>query len=160
MVVHCGIFVWYTVGFFRWVTSPTMHQFCIPQCNCPISQNAPFCNRNVHIWRMESLKRYFAHVTTVTLSWRVQNIVVIGRVYFTLERSEFSSNFEFDRNMLSGTGAWLLYYQTGSPRSWIKDQHKNLSCLQFYPYSYESLCPVVGLTLSQVAKFHNCMQKQ
>ena len=49
--------------------------------------------------------RYFAHVTTVTLSWRVQNIVVIGRVYFTLECFEFSSNFELDRNMLSGTGA-------------------------------------------------------
>ena len=35
----------------------------------------------------------------------MQNIVVIGRVYFTLECFEFSSNFEFDRNMLSGTGA-------------------------------------------------------
>ena len=55
-------------------------------------------------------QRYFAHVTTVTLSWRVQNIVVIGRVYFTLECFEFSSNFEFDRNMLSGTGArpWAI----------------------------------------------------
>ena len=53
-------------------------------------------------------QRYFAHVTTVTLSWSVQNIVMIGRVYFTLECFEFSSNFEFDRNMLSGTGArWL-----------------------------------------------------
>ena len=50
-------------------------------------------------------QRYFAHVTTVSLSWRVQNIVVIGRVYSKLEHSEFSSNFEFDRNMLSGTGA-------------------------------------------------------
>ena len=50
-------------------------------------------------------QRYFAHVTTVTLSWRVKNIVVISRVYFTLECFEFSSNFEFDRNMLSGTGA-------------------------------------------------------
>ena len=39
------------------------------------------------------------------LSWRVQNIVVIGPVYSKLERSEFSSNFKFDRNMLSGTGA-------------------------------------------------------
>ena len=48
---------------------------------------------------------YYAHVTTVTLSWRVQNINVIGRVYFTLKCFEFSSNFEFDRNMLSGTGA-------------------------------------------------------
>ena len=48
-------------------------------------------------------QRYFAHVTTVTLSWRVQNIVVIGHLHFTLECFEFSSNFEFDRNMLSGT---------------------------------------------------------
>ena len=50
-------------------------------------------------------QRYFAHVTTVSLSWRVQNIVVIGRVYSKVEHSEFSSNFEFDRTMLSGTGA-------------------------------------------------------
>ena len=41
----------------------------------------------------------------MSLSWRVQNIVVIGLVYFTLECFEFSSNFEFDRYMLSGTGA-------------------------------------------------------
>ena len=53
-------------------------------------------------------QRYFAHVTTVSLSWRVQNIVVIGQVHSKLEHSEFSSNFEFDRNMLSGTGAWLV----------------------------------------------------
>ena len=49
-------------------------------------------------------QRYFAHVTTVSLSWRVQNIVVIGLMDLKLERSEFSSNFEFDRNMLSGSG--------------------------------------------------------
>ena len=55
-------------------------------------------------------QRYFAHVTTVTLSWRVQNIVVIGRIHLTLECFEFSSNFEFDRNMLSGTGAWSVVY--------------------------------------------------
>ena len=54
---------------------------------------------------LDRSQRYFAHVTTVTLSWRVQNIVVIGRAYFTLDCFEFSSNFEFDRNMLSGTGA-------------------------------------------------------
>ena len=54
---------------------------------------------------LDRSQRYFAHVTAVTLSWRVQNIVVIGRVYFTLECFEFSSNFEFDRNMFSGTGA-------------------------------------------------------
>ena len=55
---------------------------------------------------LDRSQRYFAHVTTVTLSWRVQNIVVMGRVYFT-ECFEFSSNFEFDRNMLSGTGACI-----------------------------------------------------
>ena len=55
--------------------------------------------------RFDQSQRYFAHVTTVKLSWRVQNIVVIGRVYFTLECFEFSSNFKFDRNMLGGTGA-------------------------------------------------------
>ena len=51
----------------------------------------------------------FSHVTTVSLSWRVQNIVEIGWIYLKLERSEFSSNFEFDQNMLSGTGAseWI-----------------------------------------------------
>ena len=61
-------------------------------------------------------QRYFAHVTTVSLSWRVQNFVVIGRVYSKLEHSEFSSNFEFDRNMLSGTGAWST---TGLLGYWI-----------------------------------------
>ena len=65
---------------------------------------------------LDRSQRYFAHVTTVTLSWRVQNIVVMGRVYFTLECFEFSSNFEFDRNMLSGTGTraascpWLFIH--------------------------------------------------
>ena len=34
-----------------------------------------------------------AHVTTVSLLWRVQNIVVVGRVYSKLESSEFSLNF-------------------------------------------------------------------
>ena len=65
---------------------------------------------------LDRSQRYFAHVTTVTLSWRVQNIVVIGRVYFTLECFELLSNFEFDRNMLSGTGAWsgLGHYDKAS----------------------------------------------
>ena len=47
----------------------------------------------------------------MSLSWRVQNIVVISRTYLKLERSEFSSNFEFDRNMLSGSGACPRIYR-------------------------------------------------
>ena len=38
-------------------------------------------------------------------SWCVQNLVVIGRVYFKAEDLKFWSNFEFDRNIVSGTGA-------------------------------------------------------
>ena len=87
-------------------------------------------------------QRYFAHVTTVTLSWRVQNIVVIGRLYFTLDCFEFSSNFEFDRNMLSGTGArphlWL-YIRTPSCRLiWqhIFPMHGTSRTLIFYFFGY------------------------
>ena len=60
-----------------------------------------------------SSAKYTWPITTIfcTLSWRVQNIVVIGRVDSKLERSEFSSNFEFDRNMLSGTGARTLIWK-------------------------------------------------
>ena len=50
-------------------------------------------------------QRNFAHVTTVTLSWRVQHFVVIGKVYFKPGHFKFWSNFQFDRNIISGTGA-------------------------------------------------------
>ena len=65
--------------------------------------------QNTLVWNIRGRSQpYFAHVTTVSLSWRVQKIVVIGRVYSKLERSEFSSNFEFDPNMLSGTVACTM----------------------------------------------------
>ena len=51
-------------------------------------------------------QRNFAQVTTMLLSWRVQNLAVIGLAYFDLIHCEFFSNFEFDRNTVSGTGAW------------------------------------------------------
>ena len=61
-------------------------------------------------WKFKTLwcniyAAYHNYILHTSRQWRVQNIVVIGRVYSKLERSEFSSNFEFDRNMLSGTGA-------------------------------------------------------
>ena len=65
-------------------------------------------------WERSSLKytkpitTKFAHVTTVTLSWRVQNFVVIGRVYFKPEHCKIWSNFEFDRNIVSGTVACCM----------------------------------------------------
>ena len=50
-------------------------------------------------------QRNFADVTTVILSCRLQILVVIRRVHFKAERGKSWSNFEFDRNIASGTGA-------------------------------------------------------
>ena len=36
----------------------------------------------------------------------VCNFFVIGRIHFTTEHFKFWSNFDFDRNILSGTWAW------------------------------------------------------
>ena len=52
---------------------------------------------NVFSWS----QRHFAQVT-----WRVENSVVIGSVHFKPEHCIFWSNFEFNRNIVSGTGAW------------------------------------------------------
>ena len=43
----------------------------------------------------------FAHVTTVLLSWRVQNFLVIGRICYEQEYGEISFIFYFDRNIVS-----------------------------------------------------------
>ena len=59
-------------------------------------------------------QRNFAHATTVTLSWRVQNFVVIGSVRFKPELCKFWLNFEFDRNIVSGTGARSVYIAGGA----------------------------------------------
>ena len=45
---------------------------------------------------------------TITLSWLMQNLVVISRVYFKPEHFKFWSNFEFHRNIASGTGARIV----------------------------------------------------
>ena len=39
------------------------------------------------------------------LSWRVHNFVVIGWICYEQEHFKISLNFEFDRNIVSGTGA-------------------------------------------------------
>ena len=72
---------------------------------------------------LDRSQRYFAHVTTVTLLCGAQNIVVIGCVYFTLECFEFSSNFEFDRNMLSRTGARSVMPNASFCASRVWDSH-------------------------------------
>ena len=58
--------------------------------------------QNIPNWSQQN----FAHVMTVTLPWRVQNFVVIGKVHFKPEHCKIWSNFKFDRNIVSGTVAW------------------------------------------------------
>ena len=59
-------------------------------------------------------QRHFAHVTTVTLSVRAPNSVVIGRMHFKPEHWKFWSNFEFDRNIVSGTGVAVNCQHVGA----------------------------------------------
>ena len=48
----------------------------------------------------------FAHITIVTLSGHVLNFIVIGCIYLKPKHSKIWSNSEFDRNIISGRGAW------------------------------------------------------
>ena len=61
-----------------------------------------FCNVFVHNTSGRT-QQNFTHVTTVTLSWHVQNFVVISWAHFKQEHYKFWSNFKF-RNMVSGMG--------------------------------------------------------
>ena len=47
----------------------------------------------------------FAHVATVTLSWRVRDFVVIGGVRVGPERARFWSGFGFGPGIVGGTDA-------------------------------------------------------
>ena len=41
------------------------------------------------------------------LSWRVQHLVVIGRICYEQEHCKISLNFEFDRNIVERAPGWL-----------------------------------------------------
>ena len=58
---------------------------------------------------LDRSQRNFAHVTTVTLLWHVQNFVVIIWACFKSEHYKFRWNFEFDRNIINGMGARAHY---------------------------------------------------
>ena len=49
--------------------------------------------------------RFCTRHDSYTVAWRVHNFVVIGWVHIELECCIFSSNHEFYRNIVSGTGA-------------------------------------------------------
>ena len=52
----------------------------------------------------------FAHVTTVKLSWHVQNFVVISWICYEQEYYKIEFNFEFDCNSISGMGTRMEKY--------------------------------------------------
>ena len=60
-------------------------------------------------------------------TWCVHNFVVIGWEYFKLQHSKFLSNFEFDWNYISGTGARWVYRYIGKAHY----RHRDLACFVF-----------------------------
>ena len=74
-------------------------------------------------------QRNFAH----TPSWRVQNFVVISRVHFKLEHRNIWSHFEFDPNIVSGTGARSFMRRTH--KSSVDSSHKR-SVMQNFDVSF------------------------
>ena len=64
-----------------------------------------FCNALVH--NIFSWSQWnFAHVMTVTLSWHVQNFIVISQARFKPEQCKVWSIFEFDQNTINGKRTW------------------------------------------------------
>ena len=62
----------------------------------------------------------FAHVTTVTPSWRVRNFVVIGGIRFEPERGGVLSGFGFGRGIVGGTGVRAVKSAHVRQSSWPK----------------------------------------
>ena len=148
-VTQCISYVWYEIALYNvlqyWIkynipmlylsqyTSRTIyvhgfHLVIIDQAPVPLSifwSNSKFDENSKHcsVKYTRPITTIFSHVTTVSLSWRVQNIFVIGQIYLKLERSEFSSNLEFDRNMLSGTGAWC-HWRSHEGQWWMATMYQ------------------------------------
>ena len=78
---------------------------------------------------MLNRSRHFAHVTTVLLSWRVQNFVVIGSICYEQEHYKISSISNTIEISLVGPGAWSskvlqwLYSKIGHQDSSTTDGH-------------------------------------
>ena len=92
---------------------------------------------------VQQITAAFSHVTIVTLSWRVQTFVVIGRVHFKTEHCKFWSNFEFDRNIVSGAGA---SHETTNQKSYLDMFLSHGTACQ------TNTCVQTGITLSTVRR--------
>ena len=62
--------------------------------------------------------RNFVHITTVILSWHVQNFVVLGWAHCKPEHCKFWLNFEFDQNTISEMGARLAASDSNETPPW------------------------------------------
>ena len=109
-------------------------------------------------WKFdENSKHSSVKYTRPSLSWRVQNIIEIGRVYSKLKRSEFSSNFEFDRICLVGQAPgfnlrYIFHMMWGQHGScWYPDANLALRHMQLSWWcgrinAHEGLCALSGKT--------------
>ena len=56
------------------------------------------------VWNIQNQsQKNFAHITTVGLSWLVQDVIVICQICYEQEHYKVSLNFKFNRNIICGT---------------------------------------------------------
>ena len=120
-----------------WVRSPNIIR---PQAPVPLTVFRSIRN-SVKIWItliqnvLSRTHLNLAHVTTVSLSSHVQNFVVIDQICDEQEHCKFSLNFDFDRNIVSVTGARILpnMQQITPPQvAWMKLTKFWKKILRFY----------------------------
>ena len=86
-----------------WCRQATSHYLS----QCWPSSMSPYC---VTRPQWVKLNHSLTWVNIDSMSWHVQNFVVIRRIHYEQEHYKFSLNFEFGRHMVSGTGArsWFV----------------------------------------------------
>ena len=101
-------------------------------------------------------QRHFAHVKTITLSWRVQNFVENCRVYFKPEHGKFWPVFEFDRNIVSWTGAW---FDTGATllglSTWADDSYTCNAVWVCWRFNYHMFIYVINIITTEAVVVGN-----
>ena len=126
---------------------PTHQNQQIDLATIPLTIWINFLNALVHYISDQS-QWNLAHVTTVTLSWRVQNFIVFGWARFKPEHSKFCSNLEFNLNPVSGTGAWIRHpFNTVMSDQLVIDIAKRVFAIRVWRCNHISCfqCNVINL---------------
>ena len=102
-------------------------------------------------------------VDTVWLSWLVQNFVVIVWAYFKPEHTKSWSNFEFDRNTVSGTGTWskwVIKFNRLFSDSKVHVIHRSLVIMTYTLKLSSPLTWRYGVSVSILQKISHVVTKQ